>query len=339
MQTKGEISVKQPLKKIICFTLIANTLISGCTLSKQTIKPTTSITMPSKQTIGFINYEELYKTVRNNNNISDYYKNKIYWFINSIPYIYQEFNYSVLNNNLRQAVINDKTVKDFTIPLGYKNDYLQGLEETKDYQLWNNLCHLLADSSKYQIEEEKCYGGSLYEGMANYLSSKYFNTKQYPILDNYIEALINIIGEERMLDIFLKGYSSDYILELYNIIPDNKKAKEVIKNIDNYLASTYLNKDIADKLYEYKYALLTKELEIDKIRDPKEDVYQMFEFDLILLKLSTDQASKTKQEYINEYQKKYNADLIAIYNYYNNQVDRKSDEEPLNHDQKRLLKG
>ncbi len=327
--------MKQSFKKVICFTLAA--LISGCVLSKQENKPTTSIVVVSNEVTTLVDYEELYKTVRNNNNISDDYKNKVYWFINQIPFIYLEYNYTILNDNLSKAVINENTVKDFIVTLGYSNEYLNELEKTKDYELWNNLCHLLVDSSKYQVEPNKCCGGSIYEGMANYLSKKYFNTKSYPILSNYIEALVDIVGEEKMLDIFLKGYASDVILELYKIIPDNEKAKNLIAEMDHYLARTDLNRNLADMLYEYKYTLLTKDLDIEKIRDPKEDAYQMFKFDIILFKLSDDEVLTIKQDYITNYQDKYNTDLMAIYNYYIKQFGKNSYDMPLNYDKKKIL--
>lgn len=170
-------------------------------------------------------------------------------------------NYNILINNIKKVKVKHKRDKDTDINITTGNIDDKGiitLYELDDITLYHELFH--ASSTYYDEKQDNSFSGfhhhlrnpqkfiglGFNEGYTQLLTERYFNNSQsrdsYVNEVHYVKLIENLIGKEKMLDLYFKSDLNNLILELCKNNSE-EKVFEFLANMDLFIISNKIRKD------------------------------------------------------------------------------------------------
>ena len=185
---------------------------------------------------------------------------------------------------LRVRKVNNSKKTGF-ITAGQYYSHTNILEYNEKYMdiIFHELFHLASTDLKKgkigfkKVINRKCYGSGINEGYTTLLTSRYFpfDETSYIFLPEIMEVLENVLGEEKMLDLYFCE-DPDKLYDELEIYLSKEEVNELIDNLD-YLLKKLLNDinipNVRKKIYEkakkasdliFKYIIKKTEDEYEK---------------------------------------------------------------------------
>lgn len=170
-------------------------------------------------------------------------------------------NYNILINNIKKVKVKHKRNKDTDINIITGNIDDKGiitLYELDDITLYHELFH--ASSTYYDEKQDNSFSGfhhhlrnprkfiglGFNEGYTQLLTERYFNNSQsndsYVNEVHYVKLIENLIGKEKLLNLYLKSDLNNLILELCKNNSE-EQVFEFLTNMDLFIISNKIRKD------------------------------------------------------------------------------------------------
>lgn len=238
----------------------------------------------------------LYDTLEENENLNNDEKEIVDDFIDTIDEKLPMYNQKIFNKNLESLEIKQypEFFRKYTLGKGTlatyeaKENIITGGTTTFNKEVaYHELLHscnryssLFGSFSFTDYTEGVKYGEAFSEGMTELLTNELIdnNKKNFSYYHTVysVYSLSMLISRDRLLDIYFYGSVHDLENELLSIINDEKKARETISYMDQYIEcndNLFLYK-FYENIIDYNFANMKKN--INEKKDYKDDIINFF---------------------------------------------------------------
>lgn len=211
--------------------------------------------------------ESVYEIIESNKNLTNY-RNYIYKFVNTLLGNNINIDLTIFKYNLKDLKIIEYEEDEYENLYGnssaaiynpiYNEIAIKKCDNIEKY-IYHEFGHLLNNtyieeynlSYSFYNKSQDYLGKSLHEGFTNLFISEQFECNYsgaYRFEQNYIKILYELLGEQKVKEIFLEGNVNDLINELDSLYSSELGFENIISSMDlNCLYDEAYNKELAKK--------------------------------------------------------------------------------------------
>jgi hypothetical protein len=252
---------------------ITNNMLSNCVLVKSPLYKQGIITSTKLIEANDINYskmidnvyddEDIYNVVNNNQNIDESSKKIIFELIESLQRSYPNIDLNILKENLEYLkikIVSEKEMDEYKgndsvdAYVNYVYKEIIFSDSIEPYVMKHELGHLLINLYFGDTKEVKrfqqinkdgrdyySYGSAIEEGCNELLLMEIGNNNAYMFEPTFVKMLCEILGNEKVFDIYTKGNINDLANALSKVKGTKEDALSIILKMDERLESEKAN--------------------------------------------------------------------------------------------------